>query len=105
MNIILVYITNPTKKEAAKIARHLLNKKLIACGNIFPISSLYWWKKKIAEEKEWVLIAKTIDKNFKRIKNEVEKIHSYKISCIIKIKGEVNKKYFNWLRGKIKGGE
>jgi len=101
MNFILVYITNPTKNEAVKIAKFLLNKKLIACANIFPISSLYWWKKKIAEEKEWVLIAKTIDKNFIKIKNGVEKIHSYSVPCLIKIPVFANKKYFNWLKRNI----
>ena len=37
MKYIFVYITNPTKKEAEKIARHLLEKRLIACANVFPV--------------------------------------------------------------------
>ena len=40
-NFIFIYITNPNKDEAKKIAKHLLNKKLIACGNIYPINSIY----------------------------------------------------------------
>ena len=44
--MILVYITNPDKKTALKVARHLLAKKLIACGNIFPAESLYMWQSK-----------------------------------------------------------
>ncbi len=102
MNFIFVYITNPTKKEAKKIAKHLLGKKLIACGNIFPINSLYWWEGKIVDENEFVLIAKTTNTNFEKVKKEVEKIHSYKIPCIIKIPVSSNKKYFNWLKGEIK---
>lgn len=102
MNFVFIYITNPTKKEAKKIAQYLLKKRLIACANIFPISSLYWWKGKIVDEKEVVLIGKTIGANFEKIKKEVEKIHSYSIPCIIKIPVSSNKKYFNWLKKEVK---
>lgn len=102
MNFIFVYITNPTKEEAKKIAKCLLEKKLIACGNIFPISSLYRWEGKIVDENEFVLIAKTIESNFEKVKKEVKEIHSYKIPCIIKIPVSSNKKYFNWLKREIR---
>jgi len=58
MKFIFVYITNPTKKEAEKIARHLLEKHLIACANIFPIESFYWWKKKIESGRVFYLAAR-----------------------------------------------
>ena len=102
MNFIFVYITNPTKREARKIAKFLLEKRLIACANIFPIESLYWWKRKIENEKEFVLIAKTTKENFEKVKKEVEKIHSYSIPCIVKIPVSSDKKYFDWLKGEIK---
>ena len=97
MNFILIHITNPTKEEARKVAKHLLEKNLIACANIFQINSLYWWDGTIADENEFVLIAKTSENNFEKVKNEVEKIHSYTVPCIIKIHVSSNKKYFDWL--------
>ncbi|HDH07427.1 MAG TPA: divalent-cation tolerance protein CutA [Candidatus Moranbacteria bacterium] len=97
-NLIFIYITNPSKKEAKKIAKHLLGKKLIACANIFSVDSLYHWKNKIADEREHILIAKTLSKNFEKIKKEVEKIHSYSIPCITKIPVESNNKYFKWIK-------
>lgn len=100
--MIFIYITSPNKKEAEKIARHLLEKKLIACANIFPIKSLYWWKGKIAEDKEFALIGKTFAKNYGKIKKEVEKIHPYEIPCIVKISAIANPKYANWLKKEIK---
>jgi periplasmic divalent cation tolerance protein len=100
--MILVYITNPTKRVAEKIAKILLEKKLIACANIFEIESFYWWQKKIERAKEFVLVGKTIEKNYKKIKKDVEKIHPYKIPCILKIKAEANEKYLNWLKSETK---
>ena len=92
----LAYITCRNKKEAEKISTHLLKKKLIACANIFPVKSMYWWKNKIAGEDENVIIAKTNDKNFNKVISETKKIHSYKIPCILKINAKANKEYGKW---------
>ena len=70
--------------------------------NIFPINSLYWWKNKIVDAKEFVMIAKTAKTNFERVKKEVENIHSYDVPCIVKIPVSSNKKYSDWLMGEIK---
>ena len=98
MSFIFVYITNPNKKEAKRIALHLLKKKLVACVNIFPIESLYWWKGKIEKAKEFVLIAKTKEEDFKKVEAEVKKIHSYTVPCITKINVEANEEYEKWLK-------
>jgi len=99
--MILIYITNPTKEEAKKIAEHLIEKKLIACANIFPITSLYKWNGKLADEGEFVLLGKTREENYEKIVDEVEKIHSYKIPCILKVPMEANKSYENWLENEV----
>ncbi len=94
----LVYITCRNEKEAVKISKYLLEKRLIACSNIHPIRSLYWWKGKIQDEKEYAIIAKTIDKNYKKIKKEISRIHSYDVPCILKINAEANESYERWVK-------
>ncbi|MFH2028272.1 MAG: divalent-cation tolerance protein CutA, partial [Nanoarchaeota archaeon] len=91
------YIVCKDKKEARKISKHLLDKKLVACVNIFPIESMYWWDDKIEESKEVVVLAKTKEGNYKKIKQEVEKIHSYDVPAIIRLGCESNKDYSDWI--------
>ena len=98
----LVYITCKDKKEAEKISLHLLRKRLIACANIFPIKSMYWWKGKIENQAEVVITAKTLEKNYSKIKKEVSKLHSYSVPCILKIDTESNEKYDEWVSGEIR---
>lgn len=98
----IIYITCKDIKEAKKISKHLLNKRIIACANIHPIESMYWWKGKIVEELETVIIAKSSSKNFNKIKEEVKKIHSYEIPCILKIDSEANEGYDEWVRKEIR---
>ena len=97
----LAYITCKDKKQAESITKRLLNKKLIACANIFPISSIYAWKGKIVNEKEYVLVAKTNEKKFKAVVKETTKIHTYEIPCILKIKEEANKPYAAWVEKEL----
>lgn len=95
--MIFIYLTNPNKKTAEKIAQHLLKKRLTACVNAFPISSFYWWKKKIVKDQEWVLIIKTRANYFSKIKKEIEKIHPYQIPCLVAFSARANEKFQKWL--------
>ena len=92
----LVYITCKDDKEAKRISRHLLEKKLIGCVNMFPIKSMFWWEGKIDECSETVIIAKTLD--YEKVKKVVKKIHSYSVPCILKIEAEANPEYMKWIR-------
>ena len=101
-NIVFVYSTNPSKDEAKRIARHLLDKKLIGCANIFEVAALYPWEGKLVDENEVVLIAKTTDDMFEATKQEIEKIHPFSVPCIVKIPVSANDTYAAWLVDNIK---
>ena len=98
----LVYITCKDKKEAEKISMHLLKKRIIACANIFQIKSMYWWNGKITKSDEQVMIAKTSNKNFRKLESEVKKMHSYEIPCILRINAAANKEYNEWMNREIR---
>ena len=102
MPFILLYITNPTQAVARRVANHLLKKRLGACANIFPVDSAYWWKNKLVHTHEWILIFKTISKNYKKVEKEIKKIHPYSVPCIMKIPVSANKDYEKWLKEETK---
>ena len=96
---IVVLITAGSVRECKKIARKLLDEKLIACANVIPVvQSLYAWKGKIADEKECVMILKSTRELFPALQSEIEKLHSYSVPEIIAlpiIDGSQN--YLEWL--------
>ena len=94
---IFVYITCPSDQEGKKIGKYLLELNLIACANMFPITSIYRWEGKVVDDQECVLIVKTLDSLYDRVREEVEKIHPYAIACIAKISVQCNEKYFGWM--------
>jgi periplasmic divalent cation tolerance protein len=97
----LVYVICKERREARAIAKSLIERKLIACANMFPIESMYRWEGKMEESKEIVLIAKTKEKNYETIKKEVSKVHSYQTPCIMKIDADANEPYYKWLMGEM----
>lgn len=101
---VIIFVTCSSKREASKIAKKLLNERLIACANIIEgISSLFWWKGKLDKAKESLIIAKTARKNFNKIENCIKELHSYEVPEIIAIpiiKGERN--YLKWIDESIK---
>ena len=55
----LIYITTSGANEAESIARTLLEKRLIACANILPAAtSFYYWEGRLEKADEAVLIGK-----------------------------------------------
>jgi len=98
-----IYITCKNPKEAEKVAKALLSKKLIGCANILPSVSLYYWKKKLRKKKESILICKTFGEKFSEIERVVKKLHSYEIPLIASLKIEdINSSYLEWLEEQVK---
>jgi len=97
-----IYITCSNKKEAERIAKELLKNRLVACANLWPIFSFYWWKRKITKEREVVLLVKTLKGNYKKIERIVKKLHSYTVPIIAEIEVKrINKKYQKWLEREV----
>ncbi len=80
----LLCSTFPSEKEALFAARHLLEKRLIACANIHNhVTSLYRWEGAVTEGTEAVLIAKTREELVPEAIAAVKNLHSYQLPCII----------------------
>lgn len=95
----MILTTTSTLREARYILQGLLKARLIACGNIMsPIESHFFWKNKNCIEKERLVILKTQEKNFSKIRKFILENHSYEVPEIILI--PIKKgfdKYLNWM--------
>ena len=55
----VVYITAGSMENASEIARELVERRLAACVNMFPIFSIYRWNEQVEEQNEIALLVKT----------------------------------------------
>ena len=100
--MIIVYVVCKDKEEAKKIGKKLVDERLVACANFFPLNSIYWWKDKIVEDEEVALLLKSKKENFEKIKEEVINLHSYEVPCIIQLDvAKADEEYLKWLKGEV----
>lgn len=67
-------------KDAERLARRLVEKRLVACVNVIPGAvSHYRWKKKLCWDREWVLLMKTAASKVKALEAELRSIHPYEL--------------------------
>jgi periplasmic divalent cation tolerance protein len=85
MNYGVVLVTASSQQEAETIAKALVESKLAACANIFPIQSIYRWQGEVHNEPEWQLIIKTDLALFSALEVKIREIHSYSVPEIIAI--------------------
>ena len=100
----VVLITVKDAEEAEKIARGLLEDKLIACANIIQgVKSLFWWEGALDSANELMVVVKTRRVLFDKVVKKVRKLHSYNVPEIIAlpvIKGY--NPYLKWINDSTK---
>jgi len=73
----LVLTTCASLEEARSIAHTLVERQLAACVNIVPqIESVYRWQGEVETAAEWLLVIKTTQDAFERLREALSKLHS-----------------------------
>lgn len=79
----IIYTTCRTTKDARRLARTLLNERLVACSNILPrVNSLYRWKKKVQHDTEVGVLFKTRARRVKAAVKRLRTLHPYDLPAI-----------------------
>jgi len=100
-NVSLIYLTHESEAEAQRISNLLLEARLVACANIFPIQSAYWWQGALESGSEWVSIVKTTPEKWEAVQEAVLQAHPYTTPCILKIEATANEAYAAWIRAEV----
>jgi periplasmic divalent cation tolerance protein len=96
---IVILVTCGSRREAKKIARHLVESKLAACVNVSsPVASVYRWKGKIQDDREYLLLIKTRRELFPIVEATVRALHSYTTPEVIALQiVEGAQDYLQWI--------
>jgi periplasmic divalent cation tolerance protein len=79
------------------VVDHLLQHRLIACANLFPIESAYWWQGALEHSPEIVSICKTRPEKWEKVRDEVAKVHPYEVPCVVKLGAEASAAFGSWI--------
>jgi periplasmic divalent cation tolerance protein len=96
----VVLVTCGSRKEARKIARTLVERRLAACVNEMgtPVRSVYRWKGKVETAQEFLLVIKTTKRRFAGLRAAILELHSYDLPEIIALPiVEGSRAYGDWI--------
>jgi periplasmic divalent cation tolerance protein len=95
-----LYITAASKEEATKLARALVEERLIACANVIdPIRSFYWWEGEVKDDSEAVIVAKTQGLQLEAAIRRVKEMSSHACPCVVAWPLTAgNPDFFEWVR-------
>lgn len=77
VTIVMLFLTCAHEEEAQKIATYLLEKKLIACAKMMPVSAAFLWQGSLDTAREILLLMDTSENKFDEIEREIRMLHSY----------------------------
>ncbi|MFT7579919.1 MAG: periplasmic divalent cation tolerance protein [Myxococcota bacterium] len=94
----VVLVTCPSK-DANRIARTVLEERLVACVNVVSgVKSLYWWKDKLQEDKETLLVLKTPANCYASLEQRLTEIHPYDVPEVLSMDvAEGLDTYMSWV--------
>lgn len=95
----VVFISAPAGRVAQRLATSVLRARLAACVSVIPTAvSHYWWKGKLENGRESLLIVKTRRSLLARLEKHVHANHPYEVPEVISLPVLTgNKAYLQWL--------
>ncbi|WDP89826.1 MAG: divalent-cation tolerance protein CutA [Desulfobacter sp.] len=98
MSYCMVLVTCESQAEAHGLAGKLLEKRLAACVQIHPVTSIYTWKNKVHTDPEFRMVIKTTTELYPAIEKFIAGHHGYEVPQIISVPIEQGlPSYLNWM--------
>lgn len=82
---VLIVLTNcPSAEVADRIARTLVEQRLVACANrLAPVASTYRWQGHIDSAEEYPLLLKTVRERYGDVEAAIRALHPYEVPEIL----------------------
>jgi len=99
----LVLTTESTLDEANKLARTLVEERLVACATLLPVvQSIYHWNDQIQSAPETMVLLKTSKEMLPALEARLLALHSFKVPEFLVVPvDQGNHAYLNWLHGAL----
>ena len=102
-DMLIVFSTFGSEEDAARVARALVEERLIACANVLPgARSIYSWKGEVADEREVVVLMKTRKQDWSAFQSRLHEMHPYDTpECVAVRVAAGAPKYMEWLEASL----
>ncbi len=96
----IVITTTNSQESAQKIIAAVMEKKLAACVQVFPIVSHYVWKGELQKDEELRLEMKMRTADYPALEALIKSVHPYETPEIVRVEiAEGSGEYLEWVKG------
>lgn len=100
---LIAFTTFATEEDAARVARVLVEERLVACANLLPgARSIYRWESRVADEREVVVLLKTRKQDWTALLSRLHELHPYDTPELVAVRVAAGApKYMAWLEAQL----
>ncbi len=100
--MVFVYTTCVDKNEAETLGKLIIDKKLGACVDYWPINSMYNWKGALRHLSQVMLSIATFENHLEDVNDLISKHHSYSVPMIAGVDvRRINRAYREWMMAEV----
>jgi periplasmic divalent cation tolerance protein len=98
-DVVLMLTSVGTEEQALDIAHALVRLHYAACVNMIPsVRSIYRWKGKLCDDSEYLLIIKTLAREYPNVSATIQEINSYELPEILSVSlRDADARFCDWI--------
>jgi periplasmic divalent cation tolerance protein len=102
---LVAFTTAPSAEEGRRIARVLVERRLVACGTVIPGGvSVYRWRGAVEEQDEALVILKTTAERWPELAAALPELHAYEVPELLALPVVSGLgPYLRWVSGETSG--
>jgi periplasmic divalent cation tolerance protein len=96
--MVFIYTTCKDMESARKLGQKIIESKIGACVDMWPIESMYYWKGEFQSKTQAMLMVSTIEKNLQGVDDLMSVKHEYNTPMIAGVDvRRINHDYKEWM--------
>lgn len=100
--MVFIYTGCATEVEAKALAKLIIDKKMAACVDFWPITSMYKWQGEVKEVPQIAMLITTLESKTEEVTELISNNHSYSTPLIADIDiRRMNRAYKAWMGEQI----
>lgn len=100
----VVLVSHPVE-GASELAKKIIEARLAACAQVLPpMTSIYHWQQRIEQDRECLILLKTLDSIWPDLQQFIKNNHPYTVPEILKWEcSAASDSYFKWMLDVLEG--
>jgi len=100
--MVFIYTTCATTAEAEKLGKLILDQKIGACIDFWPIHTMYRWEGEVKSHDEVMMLITTFEQKIETVSDLISQHHSYSTPLIGSVDvRRINRAYKEWMSEEV----